>query len=131
MGRFDEQMSRVKGLMNYGIVSENVKSGNNAIEYTAEAADGKVYGIVREGTKFYIKRTEKGKETLAESFDYIGGLNNKKDYEYTSYNNALNSAERKPLMANMQSSLTLMEGSFSISPFKSVGNAFSGVIKNP
>jgi hypothetical protein len=95
MGRFDEQMSRMKGLMNYGIVSENTNNGNSAIEYTAEAADGKIYGIVREGTKFFIKRTEKGKESLAESFDYIGGFNNKKDYEYTSYNNALKQFELK------------------------------------
>ena len=95
MGRFDEQMSRMKGLMNYGVVSENTNNGNGAIEYTAEAADGKIYGIVREGTKFFIKRTEKGKETLAESFDYIGGFNNRKDYEYTSYNNALKQFELK------------------------------------
>lgn len=95
MGRFDEQMSRMKGLMNYGVVSENTNNGNSTIEYTAEAADGKIYGIVREGTKFFIKRAEKGKATLAESFDYIGGFNNKKDYEYTSYNNALKQFELK------------------------------------
>ena len=95
MGRFNDQMSRMKSLMNYGVVSENTNNGNHSIEFTAEAADGKVYGIVREGTKFYIKRTEKGKESLTESFDYIGGWNNRKDYEYSSYNNALKQFELK------------------------------------
>ena len=93
MGRFDNQMSRMKSLMNYGSVNEN--NSNHNVEFTAEAADGKIYGIVREGTKFYIKRTEKGKESLTESFDYIGGWNNRKDYEYTSYNNALKQFELK------------------------------------
>ena len=95
MGRFNDQMSRMKDLMNYGVVSENTNNGNHSIEFTAEAADGKIYGIVREGTKFYIKRAEKGKESLAESFDYIGGWNNRKDYEYNSYNNALKQFELK------------------------------------
>lgn len=95
MGRFNDQMSRMKNLMNYGVVSENTNNGNHRIEFTAEAADGKIYGIVREGTKFYIKRTEKGKESLTESFDYIGGWNNRKDYEYNSYNNALKQFELK------------------------------------
>lgn len=95
MGRFNDQMSRMKSLMNYGVVSENTNNGNSIIEFTAEAADGKIYGIVREGTKFYIKRTEKGKESLTESFDYIGGWNNRKDYEYSSYNNALKQFELK------------------------------------
>lgn len=95
MGRFNDQMSRMKNLMNYGVVSENTNNGNHSIEFTAEAADGKIYGIVREGTKFYIKRTEKGKESLTESFDYIGGWNNRKDYEYNSYNNALKQFELK------------------------------------
>ena len=39
-----------------------------------EAADGKLYGIVREGTKYYIKVAKDAKKGLvAENFDYIFG----------------------------------------------------------
>lgn len=83
----NEQLDRMKALMNYGLKTEN-KHSYSAVEYQKLGADGKVYGIVREGTKYYIKSAS-NKQNLTESdFSYIGGFRNRKDNEYSSYANA-------------------------------------------
>ena len=51
MNKFDNQISRMKVMMNYGLQTES-KSQYSNIEYKRVGADGKMYGIVREGTKF-------------------------------------------------------------------------------
>lgn len=79
------QVSRMKALMNYGL-NESKKSTANPVEYTKMGGDGKLYGIVREGTKYYIKvgkDTKKG--ALVENFNYIGGFRNRKENEYAGY----------------------------------------------
>ena len=81
------QFNRMKQLMNYGL-NESKKQPYSGIEYTKVAADGKLYGIVREGTKFYIKVSSKKDNVLAENFEYIGGFRNRKDHEYTSFASA-------------------------------------------
>ena len=81
----DEQLKRMKSLMNYGI-NENKQSAYSGVEYTKKGADGKLYGIVREGTKFYIKVGKNPEETLlAENFEYIGGFRNRKDNMFESF----------------------------------------------
>ena len=40
--------------MNYGL-NENINTNNNSVELSQVAADGKTYGIVKEGTKYFIK----------------------------------------------------------------------------
>lgn len=82
-----EQFNRMKQLMNYGL-NESKKQPYTGVEYTKVAADGKLYGIVREGTKFYIKVSSKKDNVLAENFEYIGGFRNRKDNEYTSFASA-------------------------------------------
>ena len=83
-----EQFNRMKQLMNYGL-NESKKQPYTGVEYTKVAADGKLYGIVREGTKFYIKVSPTKKDNvLAENFEYIGGFRNRKDNEYTSFASA-------------------------------------------
>ena len=81
------QFDRMKQLMNYGL-NESKKQPYSGVEYTKVAADGKLYGIVREGTKFYIKVSSNKDNVLAENFEYIGGFRNRKDHEYTSFANA-------------------------------------------
>ena len=96
MSKFDEQLSRMRALCTYGTVNEdNKKQSNYTLEYHATAADGKEYGIIKECSRFYIKSTTPDKKTVAESYQYIGGWANKKDYEYESYNNALKNFELK------------------------------------
>lgn len=90
MGKFEDQLSRMKSLYTYGTVSENNdRQSNHTIEYHATAADGKSYGIIKECSHYYIKYTTPEKETLAESYQYIGGFNNKKKYEFEGYQPAL------------------------------------------
>ena len=76
MSKRDEQIARIQGLMTYGISSAPKKS---PVTESVEGPDGKVYAIIREGSKFYIKSATKGSELVAESFDYIGGFMNKKN----------------------------------------------------
>lgn len=91
----ENQISRMKAMMTYGLTTEN-KDTYKSIEYQKEGADGKVYGIVREGTKFYIKVADKKNgQVVKENFDYIGGFRNRKDHEYTSYAKALKNFELK------------------------------------
>lgn len=78
------QFDRMKQLMNYGL-NESKKQPYTGVEYSKVAADGKLYGIVREGTKFYIKVSSKKDNVLAENFEYIGGFRNRKDNEYSSF----------------------------------------------
>jgi hypothetical protein len=92
MSKRDEQIARMKGLMTYGICNSNTKT---AVNESVEGADGKIYAIIREGAKFYIKSTQKGSELVKESFDYIGGYMNKKNNEFTSYNQASKNLELK------------------------------------
>lgn len=92
MSKRDEQIARMKGLMTYGIVAESKKT---PVKDSIEGPDGKVYAIIREGAKYYIKSTPKGSELVAESFDYIGGFMNKKNNEFSSYNQASKNLELK------------------------------------
>lgn len=92
MSKRDEQIARMKGLMTYGISNTSKKT---PVTESVEGADGKIYAIIREGAKFYIKSTQKGSELVTESFDYIGGFMNKKNNEFSSYNQASKNLELK------------------------------------
>ena len=92
MSKKDEQLARMRGLMTYGI-SETSKS--KSVNESLEGPDGKIYAIIREGAKFYIKSAPKGSKLVTESFDYIGGFMNKRNNEYSSYNQASKNLELK------------------------------------
>ena len=96
MSNFNDQLSRMKDLINYGSVNEEAKPiSTYSLEYKAQAADGRYYGIVRENSKYFVKVATPGKETIAEAYQYIGGVMNKTNYEYNSYTNALKQFELK------------------------------------
>ena len=96
MSNFNDQLSRMKDLINYGSVNEEAKPiSTYSLEYKAQAADGKYYGIIRENSKYFVKVATPGKETIAEAYQYIGGVMNKANYEYNSYTNALKQFELK------------------------------------
>ncbi len=98
MSNFDEKLSRMEFLMGYRMPVNESRQSN--VEYHTEGADGKVYGILKEGTTYYIKTTEKGKETLAESYEYIGGFNYRNKNGFKSYNQASKILEQKMLALN-------------------------------
>jgi len=96
MSNKNDQLVRMKELIKYGTVNEDTKPVSSYnIEHKAVAADGRCYGIIRENSKFFVKVATPGKETIAEAYQYIGGIQNKKNYEYNSYNNALKQFELK------------------------------------
>ena len=81
----NETLSRMKSLMNYGLQTEGKQAPYSAVEYQKVGADGKVYGIVREGTKYYIKTAPNKQNLLKEDFGYIGGFRNRKENEYGNF----------------------------------------------
>lgn len=96
MSKVENQLNRMKAMMNYGLQTESKTPQYSSVEYQKLAADGKTYGIVREGTKFYIKVSDSQKANLLkEDFAYIGGFRNRKNNEYSSYANALKNFDMK------------------------------------
>ena len=83
-----DQISRMKTLMGYGLQTESKNTTYASIEHQRVGADGNVYGIIREGSKYYIKTAPKKKNLVKEDFQYIGGFRNRKDNEYSSFANA-------------------------------------------
>lgn len=94
MNNTKDQISRMKAMMSYGLKTES-KNSYKSIEHQKEGADGKMYAIIREGSKFYIKVSDKKTNVIKEDFNYIGGFRNRKDYEYNSYANALKNFDMK------------------------------------
>lgn len=84
----NDTLNRMKSLMNYGLQTESKNTPYSSVEYQRVGADGNTYGIVREGTKFYIKSAGCRKNPLNEDFAYIGGFRNRKENEYSSFANA-------------------------------------------
>ena len=87
-------------LINYGMKNESKKPQYESVMNQKEGADGRVYGIVMEGTKYYIKSCPKGKENLTESFDYIGGFVNRKNCSYASYADAVKDMDMRLMSLN-------------------------------
>ena len=79
----NETLNRMKSLMNYGLQTESKQAPYSTVEYQKKGADGKVYGIVREGAKYYIKSAPNKANLVKEDFNYIGGFRNRKDNEYS------------------------------------------------
>lgn len=99
--KFNNEIERMKNLISYGKNESKQSSCGNVVEYKTLGADGKTYGILREGTKFYIMQApKKDTEVLAEDFDYIGGIMNKKQYEYNSYPMASKQLDLKLMSIN-------------------------------
>ena len=83
----NEINERMKQLMGIQPINEN--KSNIVIELTKMGPDGNAYAIIRENHEWYIKKTSKTKNLVAEDFKYIGGLQNKKQEAYPSYAKAI------------------------------------------
>lgn len=118
MSSFENTLARMKDLYSYGKdINESKKLNTHSLEYKAEAANGVTYGIIRENKKFYIKSAPKGKEAIAEAYDYLGGFCNKAAYEYTSYADALKNFELK--MASINEACEKSVNIETLDPFRS------------
>lgn len=78
---------RMKELM--GVSSLNENKSNVVVELTKLGPDGNAYAIIRENHEWYIKKANKTENLVAEDFNYIGGLMNKKSEAYPSYAKAI------------------------------------------
>lgn len=120
MSSFEDTLARMKGLYTYGKeVNESNNVNTHSIEHAAVAANGITYGIIRENSKYYIKSAPKGKEAIAEAYDYLGGFCNKKNYEYDSYNAALKNFEMK--LASINEACDQKVNVESLNPFRANG----------
>lgn len=100
MRKFEDQLSRMQSLMTYGMLVNEGNEKKGSFEYHRLASDGKAYGIFKECSKYYIKSAPAEKQNLSEAYDYIGGWNNRKDYEYDSYAMALKQFDLKMMSIN-------------------------------
>lgn len=97
----EEQLATMQRLIKFGVNENTSKSSAPVVEFKKKAANGKTYGIVHESAKFYIMEApQKDTEVLAEDFDYIGGFNNRKENEYSSYAKASNALDLKLMSIN-------------------------------
>ncbi len=90
----NETLNRMKALMGYGL-NESKKAPYSSVENQKLGADGKVYGIVREGTNYYIKSAPNKQNLVESDFSYIGGFRNRKDYQYHSFADAQKNFDMK------------------------------------
>lgn len=88
-------LDRMKSLMNYGLTNESKANPYSAIEYQKLGADGKMYGIVREGTKYYIKVADNKPNLVTEDYNYIGGFRNRGENAYEGFAKAQKDFELK------------------------------------
>jgi len=94
----NDQVSRMRSLMGMAPVNEN--TNRSVVELTKKGPDGKVYGIVRENHKYFIKISDKTENLIAEDFNYIGGLQNKTDKSFDSYSQATKQLNLKFISLN-------------------------------
>lgn len=101
MSNVDNSLQRMAFLMNYKMneSATNQKRSSN-IEYVTEGADGRMYGILKEGTKYYVKVAEKGLEDSAKNYDYVDGFLHRNLNEAASYNEATKKLEFKLMSLN-------------------------------
>lgn len=93
----NQALDRMRELMGTTI---NESTNNSVVELTKIAPNGDVYGIVRENHEYYIKTSEKKSNLIAEDFNYIGGLQNKKKEAYPTYAKAIKQLNLKFLSIN-------------------------------
>jgi hypothetical protein len=100
----NEVINRMKELM--GSTSINENESGSVVELTKEGPDGKIYGVIRENHEYYIKTAENKSNLVTEDFNYIGGLQNKKDKSYPSYAKAIKMLNLKFMSLNEASGKT-------------------------
>lgn len=97
----EEQIATMQRLIKFGVNESTAAKSKPIVEFKRKAANGKTYGIVCDATKYYIMEApQKDTEILAEDFQYIGGYNNRKENEYSSYAKASNALDLKIMSIN-------------------------------
>lgn len=76
------------------------ESKNSTLLDYKEAADGRVYGVVKEGGNYFIKTTIKRENINESDFAYIGGLSNITEYKCKSLTEAQRVLNTKVMTVN-------------------------------
>ena len=88
---FESSIERMKELIKCGEQDAKLKPNiSETVEYKVSGPDGNTYGIVKERQKYFIKESKDGID-----FGYIGGIGNRSENEYPSYNSAYRNLELK------------------------------------
>lgn len=117
---------RMKELMGIKTINEDKKT--SVVELTKLGPDGNIYGVIRENHEYYIKTVSSDKKNnlIAEDFNYIGGLQNKKSEAYPSYAKAIKKLNLKFLSINdangMRGQINIFEND-KLSATKGIGDA--------
>tara|TARA_R100000544_G_C2225873_1_gene60655 strand:- start:1197 stop:2201 length:1005 start_codon:yes stop_codon:yes gene_type:complete len=94
----NDKLNRMRELMGNAPINEGIT--RSVVELTKQGPDGNVYAIVRENHEYYIKVSEAKSNLVTEDFQYMGGLQNKKDKVYTSYAKAIKQLNLKFMSIN-------------------------------
>ena len=94
----NDKLNRMRELMGSAPINEGIT--RSVVELTKQGPDGNVYAIVRENHEYYIKVSEAKSNLVTEDFQYMGGLQNKKDKVYTSYAKAIKQLNLKFMSIN-------------------------------
>ena len=94
----NDKLNRMRELMGQAPINEGIT--RSVVELTKQGPDGNVYAIVRENHEYYIKVSEGKSNLVTEDFQYMGGLQNKKDKVYTSYAKAIKQLNLKFMSLN-------------------------------
>jgi len=94
----NDKLNRMRELMGQAPINEGIT--RSVVELTKEGPDGKIYAIVRENHEYYIKVSENKSNLVTEDFQYMGGLQNKKDKVYPSYAKAIKQLNLKFMSIN-------------------------------
>ena len=94
----NDKLDRIRQLMPKVPVNEGIS--RSVVELTKMGPDGNIYAVVRENHEYYIKISENKDSLLTEDFNYIGGLQNKKDKAYSSYAKAIKQLNLKFMSIN-------------------------------
>jgi hypothetical protein len=94
----NDKLNRMRELMGAAPINEGIT--RSVIELTKEGPDGNIYAIVRENHEYFIKVSNKKSSLVVEDFQYIGGLQNKKDKVYPSYAKAIKQLNLKFMSLN-------------------------------
>lgn len=83
----EDKLQRLKELAGIKLTEEKHNNTFSTINYTRKIGDT-TYGVVKEHGSYYIKKTDSDLVTES-TLSYIGGLENKNQYKYNSYADAL------------------------------------------
>jgi len=93
-----DRINKMKELMGKLTVNESTQSSK--VEITKLGSNNKVYGVIRENQKYFLKISDKINDVVLEDFKYIGGLENKNECAYPSYSKALKKLNLKMISLN-------------------------------